>query len=177
MSRIPYPDAGTLSAEKRAVLADKRVLNVSRMIMHAPDELWTAWRGFARTAAYKPSIDPALRELCILRVAYISKSDYEVLHHFQTALDAGAPREKCLAMQSGSFGVLDPQERAMIAFVSEIVENVSPGDATLHEVRAHFSDEKILEVIMLVGAYMIMARVIATGGVGPEEAAVTGHAP
>jgi alkylhydroperoxidase family enzyme len=169
MSRIPYPDVETLSAEKKAVLAGKGpVLNISKMIMHTPNELWLVWRDFARTAAYKPSLNPALRELCILRVAYLSRSDYEVLHHFQTALDHGASREKCLAMQTGALDVLTPQERAVIAFVGEIVQNVSPSDETLAELRKTCSDDVIFEIIMLVGAYMIMARVIATAGVGPE---------
>jgi alkylhydroperoxidase family enzyme len=171
MSRIPYPNPEKLSAEKCAVLSGKApVLNISRMSMHASDDLWSAWRKFARTAAYEIALEPALRELLILRVAYLSGSDYEVYHHFQPALDAGASEAKCRSMQTGDFARLEPRERAMAQFVTELILQVSPSDATMGEARTHFSDGAIVETIFLVGAYMTMARLIGASGIQVEQA-------
>lgn len=171
MSRIPYPDASQLSDEKTAFLASlSPVLNISRMSMHMSDNLWAGWVKFARTVAYEIAIDKDLRELLILRVANLSNSDYEVLHHYQAALDAGATPAKCAAMETGDFGALDPREVTMATFVTELVENVSARDETLEMVRKHFSDEDVFGVVALVGAYMTTARIIATGGVQAEVA-------
>jgi alkylhydroperoxidase family enzyme len=74
-------------------------------------------------------------------------------------------------METGDFSVLEPQERAVVTFVSEIVEHVTPSDATLAAIRAYYSDAQVFEVIMLVGSYMTTARIIGTCGFGIEEPA------
>jgi alkylhydroperoxidase family enzyme len=171
MTRIPYPDPQTLSPAKLAAWNTKGVLNLQKMGMHAPDKLWTAWRSWASTAAYEPGIEPALRELCIVRIGYLSNCDYEVHHHFDRAIEHGATREQCLAMKTGDVSLLSPAFGAVITFVGELVQNVSPSDATLAAVRAHYTDAQVMEILLLVGAYMTMARIIATYGFGIEEEA------
>jgi len=171
MTRIPYPDPETLSPAKLAAWNTKGVLNLQKMGMHAPDKLWTGWRLWASTAAYEPSIEAPLRELCVVRVGYLSNCEYEVHHHFERAIEHGATREQCLAMKTGDVSLLSPRFAAVINFVGEVVKNVSPSDAALAAVRAHYSDAQVMEILMLVGAYMTMARIIATCGFGIEEPA------
>lgn len=176
MSRIPYPDPETVSAEKRAVLdgAEGRVLNVSRMAMHAPDPLWLLQRRLGRAAIYDTTLDDRLREMLILRVAYLCRSDYELFHHLSIAENLGVTAEQRDAMRSGDFSGLTAQERALADFVTEVVRDVSPSDATLQAARAEFSLTHIFEMVVLIGSYMLTARVAAVGGVEPDADAVTG---
>jgi alkylhydroperoxidase family enzyme len=175
VTRIPYPDVESLSAEKRAVLfGDAPVLNISRMSMHASDELWKSWRSFARVAFHASKLDPGLRELVILRVAYLSRSEYEIYHHLSSAVELGVPAEKCSAMESGDFACLAPEERAAVEFASQIVESGSPSDPTLAEIRRHYVDEIVFNIVLLTGAYMTVARIIATGGLQCDEVAGPG---
>ncbi len=169
MTRIPYPDAETLGPEKRAILSGSaRVLNNSRMSMHASDALWLAWRNFARTVAFDIKLDPALRELIILRVGHLSNSDYEVQHHLPVALKAGASQADCDAMGTGDFTALTVEQRAAANFTTEIVRDANPGDAVLAEMQRHFSHEDIFSIILMIGGYMTTARIVATGGVTHE---------
>ena len=176
MSRIPYPDPETLSAEKREILsgAAGRVLNVSHMAMHAPDALWLAQRRLGRATVYESTLDEKLRELLILRVAYLCGSDYELFHHLSIAENVGVTADQRDAMRTGDFSCLSKQERALADFVTEVVRDVSPSDATLRAAREVFSLTHIFEMVIMIGGYMTTARMAAVGGVEPDEIAVTG---
>ncbi len=64
-----------------------RVLNVSRMAMHAPDALWGRSAQARPATVYEATLDERLRELPILRVAYLLDSAGEL---FTTS---GSPEE------------------------------------------------------------------------------------
>lgn len=176
MTRIPYPDPDTLSAEKREVLsgASGRVLNVSRMAMHAPDPLWSAQRRLGRATVYEATLDARLRELLILRVAYLSNSEYELFHHLRIAETAGVTPAQADAMRTGDLSALTADERALTDFVTEVVRDVSPSDATLAAARAAFGIPLLFEMLVLIGGYMLTARVAALGGVELDAVPVTG---
>lgn len=176
MSHVPYPEPDTLSEEKREVLSGTtgRVLNVSRMAMHAPDALWLAQRRLGRAMVYDSTLDEKLRELLILRVAYLCGSEYELFHHLSIAENLGVTAEQRDAMRTGDFSALSSQERALVNFVTEVVRDVSPSDATLRDAREAFPLPQIFEMVILIGGYMMTARMAAVGRVEPDDAAVTG---
>jgi len=176
MNRVPYPDPEALSAEKRAVLsgAEGRVLNVSRMAMHAPDALWLAQRRLGRAAVYEAVLDARLREMLILRVAYLSGSEYELFHHLKIAETAGVTPEQSDAMRTGNFSALSDQDRALADFVTEVVRDVSPSDKTLQAARDAFGLPLVFEMVVLIGGYMLTARVAAVSGVELDEVPVKG---
>jgi len=171
--RVPYPDPETLSEEKQAVLTTvSPMLNIMRMLMMAPDPFWRAQRALGRAAVQSISISDRHRELLILRVAYLSNSDYELYHHLPLGRTAGLSGAQCEAMRTGDYAALDETERALAQFVTELVQDVTPGDATLAEMRAHFPDPQMFEVIMIVGYYMMVARVIGVSGLECDETAL-----
>jgi alkylhydroperoxidase family enzyme len=167
MSRIPYPDPATLSPAKREAMAlyGERTLNVSRMSMHAPERHWAAQRGLGFASLQTTTIEPRLREYIILRIAYLSGSDYEIYHHRSIAEKLGVGEAEFKALSTGDFSAFSPLERDVCQFVTEVVLAVSPTDGTLAALRRHVSDERVFEIVMIVGAYMLTARVAAVGGV------------
>ncbi len=110
-----------------------------------------------------------MRELVIIRTGHLSHSAYEVEHHLRVAREIGVPEDKCAAMQSGDYSCLDARERTVIGFTTELVNDASPSDATLAAMRGLFSDEDLFGVVLLIGAYMVTARIISTGGVELDE--------
>lgn len=174
MNRIPYPDPETLSAAKRALLdGASGVLNVSRMAMHATDALWLAQRRLGQAAVYESTLDERLREMLILRVAYLSDSEYELFHHLSIAEHAGVTAEQRDAMRTGNFAQLTADERALANFVTEVVRDVRPSDETLQTVRDAYGLPLVFEMIVLIGSYMLTARVAAASGVECDEVAVS----
>jgi len=174
MSRIPYPDPETLSVEKRRVLdgAEGRVVNVSRMAMHAPQGLWFTQRQLGRAVIFDTTLDDRLREMVILRVAYLSNSDYELFHHLSISENLGVTVAQQEAMRTGDFSALTEQERTLGIFVTEVVRDVAPSDATLAQARAQFSIEQLFEMVVVCGSYMLTARMAGLGGIEPDGVAI-----
>ena len=166
MSRKPNPVYAELSEAKQEVMAgsEGRVVNVSRMSMHAPDAIWRSQRTLGRACAFGGTMDERLRELVIMRVVYISKSEYELYFFFKIAVNCGVTEEERAATESGDFSKLPDKERALLQFADEVIRNVSPTDETLAEMRKHFSLEHVFETVILAGSYMSTARVASVSG-------------
>ena len=88
MPRIPYPDVSTLPDVMQKMLAGTP-LNVVRMGAHASPSLFEAQGRLGYAVADPEVLDPRIRETVILRVAYLSKSVYELHHHIPLAATAG----------------------------------------------------------------------------------------
>ena len=171
--RIPYPDPSAMSDEKRDIYERfSPMLNIMKILMVAPDPFWRGQRALGRSAVVDVTITEQHRELLVLRVAYLSGSDYELYHHLPLARNSGLSEAKCEAMRTGDFAALDAAERALAIFVTETVLEIVPGDATLAEMRTYFSDAQVLEVALIIGYYMMIARVIGVTGIGTDEPAV-----
>ena len=139
MSRIPYPSMDDLSEVKRRRIFDparKYILNVSKMALHMPDALWDAQAELGRRATYECEMDPRLREIVVVRIGWLQKSEYELFHHKTIALNAGVSEAELAALQSEDLSIFSPEERALIAYTSEVTMNVSPSDETLAAARA-----------------------------------------
>jgi 4-carboxymuconolactone decarboxylase len=176
MSRIPYPPMESLSEVKKQRIFDpsrKVVLNVSLMALHASDALWKAQADLGRATIYEAELDRRLREMAIVRVAWLERSEYELFHHRAIAKTAGVTAEELAAIQGGDLAVLGPQERALMDFVSEVVDEVAPSDATVTAAREYFTDRLLFETVVIIGSYMMTARIAAVGGVELEDAPVT----
>jgi alkylhydroperoxidase family enzyme len=176
MSRIPYPPLDTLPKIKHDWIFDptrKYLLNVTKMTLHIPEGLWQHHAQFARAMITKTTLDKRHKEILICRVGWLEKSEYEMHHHRSIALNVGVTPEQLAALQSEDVSIFTGAERALVDFVTELVRNVSPSDATLAAMREHFSDGLMFEAIAIVGYYMMTARIIAVGGVDLDEAPVT----
>jgi alkylhydroperoxidase family enzyme len=170
MSRIPYPDFEKLSPAKQELFKlGPKLLNVSKMSMHAPDAPWASQRALAQSFLTPIAIEKRLREHVILLVAYLSNSEYEIYHHESIAAGIGIGEDVIAALKAGDFSAFAPLERAVCQFVWEIVLNVSPTDETLAAIRAQMSDERMMEIVFLVGSYMMTARAAAVTGADFEE--------
>ncbi len=175
MSRIPYPKLADLSEQKKAFVASPgtRMLNVIRMALHTPDGLWERQSALSAATVTMSNMDQPLREVLILTVAHISKSDYELFHHVSIAKTLGMSDAALKALETGNYGPLTEQERAVAQFTAEVVKDVAPSDATLAEARKHFSVPMIFEMVAIIGVYMMTARVIGVSGCEIDGEAVS----
>ena len=174
MPRIPYPDPADLSEEKRKTLESggPAALNISRMYLHNPDMLWKGQLALAVASVRGTTIDHRLREVLILRVAHLSRSEYELFHHETLARNLGFSEPEMDALRTGDFSPLGAKEAALAQFVTEVVEQVSPSDEALAALRRHFPDAQVIEITTIIGYYMMLARVAAVGGIETEDQAI-----
>ena len=172
MTRIPYPDPATLPVSVRATL-ERAPINVMRMLSNASEPVFNGFGQFSG-AFYQPSdLPPILREVAILRVGYLSKSAYEVFHHEGLGREVGLSEAQIDAIRAGRADpVLDAAQQAVMAFADDIILNVRASDATLAAVRAHLSDKGLVDLILVVGLYMTISRLLETADVELDRASI-----
>jgi alkylhydroperoxidase family enzyme len=97
----------------------------------------------------------------------------EVVYVVVVKLTGLASAEHSIGLLKRDPSCLAPDERALVDFVTEVVRIVSPSDTTMQNARTHFSDALLFEAVVILGYYMLTARVIGVGGVDLEEKPVT----
>lgn len=170
MARIPYVDPETAPADVRAALAAAPDLNIFRMVANAH----TAFRPFLRLGAAllgDAELDDKLRELAIIRVARLSGAEYEWIQHAAIARAVGATNEQVAAIDRGDIEAecLDDIERLVLAFTTEAVRDVGVSEATLTATQQHLSAREIVELLLSIGFYMMVARVMETAALELDE--------
>jgi AhpD family alkylhydroperoxidase len=112
------------------------------------------------------------RELVILRVGAVTNAPYEIHHHVPEARAAGVPDSLIDDVLSGATSVGDRRIDVLLAFVDDLLAQVTGGGAGTDAMQELFSDNEIAEVTLLVGHYVMTAMFIKTLGIVPEEGGV-----
>ena len=75
-------------------------------------------------------------------------------------------------LASGSYEALDPLLAAAARFTDEVVEQLSPSDQTLAQLRRLASDQLVVNIVLTIGCYMSIARLAAVAGIEPDAQAL-----
>jgi 4-carboxymuconolactone decarboxylase len=175
MQRIPYPDFAKLPEAMRKTLVAVP-LNVVRISALASQPLFEAQGQLGRAIATPEVLEPRLRETVILRVAHLSNSEYELHHHIPLGRVAGLTEAELAAIASGDYAALNPLLAAAARFADEVVTQLSPSDNTLAMLRKVASDQLVINIVLTIGCYMSIARLIAVTGIEPDAIALS-HLP
>lgn len=174
MPRIPYPDPATLQPELRDYLERGNNMNILRMLSHASPGVFEGFNRLSQGLMVKSPLDAVLREVAILRVGHLSKAAYEIYHHEAIGRAVGLTEPQLRAIERGQPDpVLTPAQQAVMRFADDTVLNVRAGDTTLAEVRKFVSDSDLVDLIMVIGCYMMVARLLETTGVEIDELPLT----
>ena len=167
MSRIPYKDLAEAAPEAAAMLADRLPLNLYRGMLHAGP----ACVGLLRFSEglQQHTLTRRLRELVILRVAFLTGSRYEIHQHRTVAALRGITEAEIAAVEAGhDFSLFDERERDLLRFVGDINENVRASDESFGAARRHFDERQLVEIVLLAGYYGMLARFLETFDIDPE---------
>lgn len=162
MARLPLVDAATAPEAVRTVLERLPVqLNIFRMMAHAETNFRPLLK-LGTSILTEQQLSGKLRELAILRVARLSDASYEWAQHVPIAKLAGASEDQVTALERDAIDAacFDPVERLVLRFTTEVVRQVRVPDALFAEMLQHFSSREIVELILAIGFYMTMARIM-----------------
>jgi len=134
-------------------------LNIFRMMAHAEANFIPAMR-YANSILHRQKLSHVNRELLILQVAQRQGGAYEWHQHIPIALGLGVTQRQMDCIEQGQYAdaAFSEAERALLAFGREVIDNVRVPAAVFAGMRAHFSAQEIVESIVTVGCYMMMAR-------------------
>ena len=171
-SELPYPDPQFLSRDTKLLLAARPSRNMYRMLAHAPSTL-PAVLELTRALLHDGRIPPTLRELAILRVGHLCGSSYEVHQHRKIAaavgLDParidGTARDPAAATDAG----YSEKEVLVLRFVEQVVRQTRADPDLRDRIVNVLGLEQTMELLVLVGTYAMLARVLENAGVEVED--------
>jgi alkylhydroperoxidase family enzyme len=110
-------------------------------------------------------------ELVILRVGHLTGAEYERHQHAPMAIAAGLTQADVdRSAQPGSDGWAG-RHAVLIDAVDELHEKRDLSDASWAALQPHYDEQQLIELVMLVGAYEMVAMTINTLGVQIESEA------
>lgn len=176
MARIPYFDLATASAEFAELVKSRPPLNIYRMIAHGGNTA-TGFLALGSAILTKSDIDPTLRELVILRVGALCGSSYEVFQHRRVAASVGVPAEKIEAVLADPKTPVSPElftelESVVLQFTDSVVREVKAPEHLFNQVAQRLPHQQLVELMMTIGFYMLVSRLLENLEVDLEETPV-----
>jgi alkylhydroperoxidase family enzyme len=160
VARMPYVEREQAPERVRAALERVPDLNIFRLMANAPTA-FVPWLRFASTLLAELELDPLLRELAILRVAALTPgAEYEWVQHEAIARAVGATDAQVEGARSGEG--LSGDDDLVAAFTEQVVRDARPDEATWARASERFSPRELVELLLVIGQYMMLGRVMAT---------------
>ena len=148
-----------------------RLINVYRLLLNSP-AIASAWVEFNTAVRLSSGLDARTRELAIIRVAIVNRTEYIFRAHVPGyAREAGltdAQVEGLFEWETSS--AFDPRDRAVLAYVDAMTREIEVPDTVFEAVRQHFDEARTVELTVLVGAYNMHSRVVRALRIDPEPA-------
>lgn len=142
-ARIPYRPSTVLPAGIPP-------LNLFRMWAHSPSTLPHAIS--LGTACFRDtSLTPYQREIVCLLNAQRLRCEYQCTQHIQIARTVGLSDGQIEALSRGDTvsAVWSEQEKALLAFVDEVIAGPEVRDTVFENVRRCFSDQALVEIVTM----------------------------
>jgi 4-carboxymuconolactone decarboxylase len=176
VARLPYVDPAAAPEPVTDALNRVPPLNIFRMMANA-ETAFRPWLRWGATLLGELELDPLLRELSILRVARLTPhAEYEWIQHVPIAKAVGATDAQVEALERDDpkADCFSGDERVVLRFTTEVVRDAQASDATLDRLARLLSPREVVELLMVIGQYMMVARVMATTRMELDEPAGPG---
>jgi len=145
------------------------IMNVYKILGHCPNIGLNVER-LAASLRKGEVLSPPLRELAILRVGHLVKSEYELSKHITIGFQAGLRPQQ---IENIGFWESSPEfneeECAVLAFTDEVERDIMVKDETFGRLRSFLSEQAIVELTIVVGYYGLIGRLLVALDVELEQ--------
>jgi alkylhydroperoxidase family enzyme len=133
-------------------------------------KLFDDWQRFGGRLLRRGTLPAADRELVVLRTAYRCRSPYEWGHHVQIGEAAGLDHAIIRRVVAGPAAAgWDPHQAALLRACDECHDGNRIGDDTWAALARTYDEPKLIELVMLIGQYHLVAFTLNSLGVVPED--------
>lgn len=172
-ARIPGLSLGEAkaAADEAGVPTYMAELNVFRVLLHHPSLACTV-NDLLAVMLWHGALDPRLRELMIMRIGWLTGTDYEWTQHWHIALGLGVSPDDLLGVRDwpahASFG---SAERAVLAATDDVVRDGVIGAGSWQACRRELgADPAVLtELVTAIGAWRMIATILDSVAVPLED--------
>lgn len=172
MARYSYPPLDNLpehlAREIRARVVPGRG-NVWRMLMWTPQTAGP-FVDLSEAVRHRTLLPPEIRELIILRVAYLCDAAYEIHHHKIIGREVGMTEDAITAASKGSTALgIDALERLALDLTDDLVKNHHLSNETFAKAIDKFGIRTVADVVLLVGFYIMASLFLKTFEIDIEK--------
>jgi AhpD family alkylhydroperoxidase len=166
-----WRDIGPLAASFSALAGKAMGTNPPNLFrtLGRQRRLFFGWLHFAGRLMPGGTLPRRETELVILRVAHLRSCAYELEHHRHLAGRVGVDARTIERVIAGPD---EPgwshRERALLSAVDMLVERKDLDDETWADVRRHLDDPAVIELVLLVTHYDMLATTILTLRIQPD---------
>ncbi len=149
--------------------ADGALTGPFGVMLHAP-ALGVALQEVGAAIRYRTDLSDRAREIAILVVAVAMGSEFEWFAHSRVGAAVGLTPDELAALQKSRFRSDDPVEEAVAALSAALLDGRAVGDEEYARYDAVLGARAIVEVVVLVGYYRLLAQSMQVFEIGvPEE--------
>jgi 4-carboxymuconolactone decarboxylase len=136
------------------------LMRLDRLLLHSPP-LADGWNSLLRAVREELSVEPAVRELVILRIASVNHAQYEWETHLDPARTAGLSDSAIQAISTWtSSDLFTPPQRAALAYADAMTRDVVVDDEMFAQLAVHFASREIVELTAIIGTYNLVSRFV-----------------
>ena len=145
--------------------ADPPMPNAVATMLHHPG-IAGPWLAYNNVLFVSPSLDPRLRELMVLRVAWRTQAPYEWVQHVRLALEVGITRDE-IDVIAGLADTADwsSLETDLLDATDQLIDGYRVDDATWARLAETLDERQLVEVVFVVGTYTCLAMAFNSFGV------------
>lgn len=149
-----------------------KIPDLYRLLAHAPD-LFEAWTRIAWPLRNAKHTERGLRELLIMRVAILTRAEYEWAHHWGLAVAAGVEEQKLHALAAWrESDLFDETERRALAFADALVEGGDVPPDIYAALSAHFEPAQVIHLALTISFYVCVSHMASAFELSLEPAYV-----
>ena len=155
MTRIAYRRPEEMTERARELTFARGNLNVYRALANA-EKVFTGWMLAGRAALTSPVLPIRLRELIVVRTAYLMDCPYELGQHNDVARTAGVDNDEIKVVSSDSdwqTGYFNALELAVLHLTTELLTTRTVSAAAFDQVHKALGSEATVEVLMVINRY------------------------
>jgi len=144
-----------------------------RMLAHHPDLVKHVY-GLLLMLSQRGKLPARLRELMIMRIGWVTGTDYEWFQHYRIAQEAGVTPDEIVALREWKDAkVFSAPDRAVLAAVDDTIAAGKVSDATWAQCEREIKEPaQLVEMVVMIGNWMLFSMLIKTLGVPLEPGSV-----
>ena len=137
-------------------------------VFHLNARLFWPWLLFASRLMPGGRLPAQERELVILRTAWNCRSRYEWGQHVDIALRVGLSDSDIVRAAREPASFAQERRRLLLAACDELVRDRVVGEETWRALAGHYSQRLLIEIVILVGHYVMIAGFLNSAGLELE---------
>lgn len=165
MARLPYADPTRPELQplvQRIVAERGSLLHLYQMLLHSPP-LAAGWLEFMTQVRQHCELGGDLRELVIMRIAWLNGAPYEAGQHAPIALREGLTPAQLEALPgwteaTADQGLFDPLQQAVLRLCDAMTREVRVPAPLLQAVRDRLGERRLVELVATIASYNMVSR-------------------